>query len=48
MNDARILLVEDHTLVRAGFRMLLKKIQGVVVIGEASDGLSAIKMAEGP
>ena len=46
MNDARILLVEDHTLVRAGFRMLLEKIPGIVVIGEVSDGLSAIKMAK--
>lgn len=46
MNDARILLVDDHTLVRAGFRMLLEKIQGIVVIGEASDGLSAIQMAK--
>ena len=46
MNDARILLVEDHTLVRAGFRMLLEKIPGIVVIGEVSDGLSAIKLAK--
>ena len=46
MNDARVLLVEDHTLVRAGFRVLLEKIHGVSVIGEVSDGLSAVKLSK--
>ena len=46
MNDARVLLVEDHTLVRAGFRVLLEKIHGVVVIGEVSDGLTAVKLSK--
>ena len=46
MHDARVLLVEDHTLVRSGFRALLEKIQGIVVLGEASDGLSAVSMSK--
>ncbi|HAN49124.1 MAG TPA: DNA-binding response regulator, partial [Nitrospira sp.] len=46
MNNIRVLLVEDHTLVRAGFRVLLEKIEGILVIGEVSDGRSATKLAK--
>jgi DNA-binding NarL/FixJ family response regulator len=46
MNNIRVLLAEDHTLVRAGFRVLLEKIEGVLVIGEVSDGLEAVKMSK--
>jgi DNA-binding NarL/FixJ family response regulator len=41
----RVLLVDDHTLVRAGLRGLLESITGIEVIGEADDGLEAIRMA---
>ncbi len=41
----RILLAEDHTLVRAGIRSLLSRLDGMEVIGEASDGQEAVKMA---
>ena len=34
----RVLLADDHTLVRAGIRSLLEKLPGVAVAGEASDG----------
>jgi DNA-binding NarL/FixJ family response regulator len=34
----RVLLADDHTLVRAGIRALLERIPGVEVAGEASDG----------
>ena len=34
----RVLLADDHTLVRAGIRALLEKLPGVAVAGEASDG----------
>jgi len=40
-----VLLAEDHTLVRAGFRALLEKVEGVQVIGEVSDGQDALRMA---
>lgn len=46
MSNARVLLVEDHTLVRAGFKVLLEKIAGIQVIGEVSDGLSALRMSK--
>ena len=42
----RVLLADDERLVRAGFRMILKAEPGVEVIGEASDGLEAIKAVE--
>ena len=46
MNNLRVLLVEDHTLVRAGFKALLEKIEGILVVGEVSDGRNAVKMAK--
>ena len=40
----RILLADDHALVRAGIRSLLEKIPGVEVAGEASNGREAIEL----
>lgn len=42
----RIALVDDHALVRAGLRALLDRLQGVEVVGEASDGREALKLIE--
>lgn len=42
MNKFRILLVDDHSLVRDGIRSLLADQKGLEVIGEASDGEEAI------
>ncbi len=39
----RILLADDHNLMRAGIRSLLEKIVGVEVVGEASDGREAFE-----
>ncbi len=39
----RILLADDHTLVRAGIRALLETLPGVEVSGETGDGLDAIE-----
>jgi DNA-binding NarL/FixJ family response regulator len=44
MKRLRVLLVEDHGLVRAGFRALLDGISGVQVVGEAADGRSGLSM----
>ncbi len=41
----RILLAEDHTLVRAGIRSLLDSIGGMEVVAEASDGQEAVRLA---
>jgi DNA-binding NarL/FixJ family response regulator len=40
----RVILADDHTLVRAGIRSLLEKISGVQVVGEASDGREALEI----
>jgi DNA-binding NarL/FixJ family response regulator len=42
----RVLLADDHTLVRAGIRGLLSGLAGVEVIGEAGDGHEALRLAE--
>lgn len=46
MNRIRVLLAEDHTLVRAGFRALLEKLDGILVVGEVSDGREALKVSK--
>lgn len=47
MNPApiRILIAEDHTLVRQGIRMLLEVQPDMRVVGEASDGAEALRLA---
>jgi DNA-binding NarL/FixJ family response regulator len=40
-----VLLVDDHSLVRRSFRRLLEDEPGLVVVGEASDGQEAVKIA---
>jgi DNA-binding NarL/FixJ family response regulator len=44
MNKTRILLADDHCLVRAGFRSLLEKIPTVEVVAEANDGREALEL----
>ncbi|MFD1260485.1 response regulator [Entomomonas asaccharolytica] len=45
-NKTKILLVDDHTLFRSGLRFLLETQDDFEIIGEASDGLEGIKLAE--
>ena len=45
MTPLRILLADDHVLVRTGIKMLLQNIAGVEVVGEASDGRQAVELA---
>ena len=40
-----VLLVDDHSLVRRGFRRMLEDEEDIRVVGEASDGEEAIKLA---
>ncbi len=44
-NDITVLLVDDHSLVRHGFRRMLEDEAGITVVGEASDGFEAVKAA---
>lgn len=41
----RILLADDHALLRAGLRSLLERVDGVEVVAEASDGREALNLA---
>ena len=42
----KVLLVDDHALVRRGFRRMLEDEPTIEVVGEASDGLEAVESAE--
>lgn len=42
----RVLLADDHTIVRKGIRLLLDAEPSVVVVGEAENGREAVEMAE--
>jgi len=44
MTTIRIILADDHTLVRAGFRALFQSIEGIEVVAEASDGREALRL----
>ena len=41
----KLLLVDDQAYVREGLRMRLSLVPGITIVGEASDGVSAVKMA---
>jgi DNA-binding NarL/FixJ family response regulator len=43
--SAKIVLAEDHQLIREGLRTLLEKELGMEVIGEAGDGEAAVQLA---
>jgi DNA-binding NarL/FixJ family response regulator len=42
MDPCRVVIADDHTLVRAGIRALLQGLEGVEVIAEAGDGVEAL------
>jgi DNA-binding NarL/FixJ family response regulator len=41
----RILIADDHGIVRAGIRLLLERQPGLEVVAEASDGIEAVEQA---
>jgi len=42
----RVLLADDHTLIRAGISALLERMERVEVVGEAADGRHALKLIQ--
>lgn len=42
----RVIIVDDHTLVRAGLSRLLQTFAGIDVVGEASNAQQALDMAD--
>jgi DNA-binding NarL/FixJ family response regulator len=45
-NKIAVLLVDDHSLVRRGFRRMLEDAPEIAVVGEATDGAEAVRLAE--
>jgi DNA-binding NarL/FixJ family response regulator len=45
MKTTRVLLVDDHQLVRAGMRALIDRLAGFEVVGEAGDGRESLQLA---
>jgi len=45
MTPVRVLLADDHALVRAGIRALLEGLEGVVVVAEAGNGGEVLELA---
>ena len=45
-NKISVLLVDDHALVRRGFRRMLEDEPDITVVGEASDGEEAVRLAQ--
>src|ERR1019366_7284832 len=43
--EIRVLLADDHSLVRKGFRRLLDDEPGIKVVGEACNGVQAVELA---
>ena len=43
MNNIKVLIADDHAIVRDGIRQLLKKEPDIEVVGEAIDGIQAIE-----
>lgn len=41
----RVLIADDQELVRAGFRLILERQDGIEVVGEACDGVEAVQLA---
>jgi DNA-binding NarL/FixJ family response regulator len=46
VSEIRVVLADDHTLIRAGLRMVIDAQPDLTVVGEADDGRTAVKLAE--
>lgn len=46
MDEVKLLLVDDHEVVRTGLRMLLENQPNIKIVGEASTGMQAIELAD--
>jgi DNA-binding NarL/FixJ family response regulator len=44
--EIKVLLADDHPIVRAGIRAELEKLRGVIVVGEASDGRESLELVD--
>jgi DNA-binding NarL/FixJ family response regulator len=44
LGPIRVILVDDHTLVREGIRSLLENLDGIEIVGDAADGNEALRL----
>jgi two-component system, NarL family, response regulator NreC len=42
----RVLIADDHGIVRTGLKLLLDRVNGIEVVGEAADGRAAVQLAK--
>jgi len=42
LSPIRVIVVDDHSLVRAGIRSLLERLDGIEIVGDAADGTEAL------
>jgi DNA-binding NarL/FixJ family response regulator len=45
LTGIKVLVVDDEALIRAGFKVLIDSVPGFTVVGEASDGVQAVRQA---
>ena len=46
MTTIRVVLADDHPVVRAGIRAMLERIEGIEIVGEAGNGREALALVE--
>ncbi|MDP2727664.1 MAG: response regulator transcription factor, partial [Dehalococcoidia bacterium] len=46
MEPIKVLIVDDHQVVRQGLRAMIEEEEDIRVVGEASDGVEALAMAK--
>jgi DNA-binding NarL/FixJ family response regulator len=46
MSEIRVLLADDHIIMRKGLRLLLERQPNITVVGEASDGRQCVELAQ--
>ena len=44
MEPTRVVLADDHAIIRTSIRMVLEKAHGIEVVGEASNGVEAVQL----
>lgn len=44
MNPIRVMITDDHLIVREGLRLILETVDGIEIVGEASDGAECLRL----
>lgn len=47
MNPIRVLITDDHLIIREGLRLILETADGIDIVGEASDGAECLQLVPG-